>query len=162
MTIGTSTPPNGNPAADAASTAQGGNALGPGRHTSRKSRRLSRRPARLSLSNWSVSTRLVGVFMVASVTGLVFGGLRVSDAISTSDAYGRTAQVALLGEQATNLAQAMEDERDLSAGYAAYGILAADAKNGRKKVAVKIGIGNGTKMEILDGLKPGDKVVLPS
>jgi signal transduction histidine kinase len=128
MTIGTSTPPNGNPAADAASTAQGGNALGPGRHTSRKSRRLSRRPARLSLSNWPVSTRLVGVFMVASVTGLVFGGLRVSDAISTSDAYGRTAQVALLGEQATNLAQAMEDERDLSAGYAAYGILAAAAK----------------------------------
>ncbi|HEV3056708.1 MAG TPA: efflux RND transporter periplasmic adaptor subunit [Vicinamibacterales bacterium] len=41
-------------------------------------------------------------------------------------------------------------------------VVAADAKNGRKKVAVKIGIGNGTKMEILDGLKPGDKVVLPS
>jgi signal transduction histidine kinase len=128
MTVGTSTPPTGSPAADAASAARGGNALGPGRHTGRKSRRLSRRPARLSLSNWPVSTRLVGVFMVASVTGLVFGGLRVSDAISTSDAYGRTAQVALLGEQATNLAQAMENERDLSAGYAAYEILAADAK----------------------------------
>jgi HlyD family secretion protein len=41
-------------------------------------------------------------------------------------------------------------------------VVAADAKNGRKKVAVKIGIGNGTKMEILDGLKPGDKIVLPS
>jgi HlyD family secretion protein len=41
-------------------------------------------------------------------------------------------------------------------------VVAADAKNGRKKVAVKVGIGNGTKMEILDGLKPGDKVVLPS
>jgi signal transduction histidine kinase len=65
--------------------------------------------------------------MVASVTGLVFGGLRVADAISTSDAYGRTAQVALLGEQATILAQAMENERDLYAGYAAYGIVAADA-----------------------------------
>jgi HlyD family secretion protein len=36
------------------------------------------------------------------------------------------------------------------------------AKNGRRKVAVKIGIGNGTKMEILEGLKPGDKVVLPT
>jgi len=65
--------------------------------------------------------------MVASVTGLVFGGLRVADAISTSDAYGRTAQVALLGQQATILAQAMENERDLYAGYAAYGIVAADA-----------------------------------
>ena len=65
--------------------------------------------------------------MVASVTGLVFGGLRVADAISTSDAYGRTAQLAILGEQATVLAQAMENERDLYAGYAAYGLLAADA-----------------------------------
>ena len=75
-----------------------------------------------------MSTRLVGVFIVASVTGLVFGGLRVADAVSTSDAYGRTAQVAVLGKQATSLAQDMEDERDLSAGYAAYGILAADAR----------------------------------
>ena len=37
----------------------------------------------------------------------------------------------------------------------------AASKTGRKKVAVKIGIGNGTKMEILEGLKPGDRVVLP-
>src|SRR5579871_2648560 len=40
------------------------------------------RPARLSLSNWPVSARLVAVFAVASVTGLVFGGLRVSDALT--------------------------------------------------------------------------------
>src|SRR5262249_53811277 len=41
-------------------------------------------------------------------------------------------------------------------------VVDAGAKNGRRKVAVKIGIGNGTKMEILEGLKPGDKVVLPT
>ena len=41
-------------------------------------------------------------------------------------------------------------------------IAAPDAKNGRKKVAVKIGVSNGTKIQILDGLKQGDKVVLPS
>jgi HlyD family secretion protein len=40
-------------------------------------------------------------------------------------------------------------------------VLAPDTKTGRKKVAVKVGIGNGTKMEILEGLKPGDKIVLP-
>ena len=62
-------------------------------------------------------------FVVASVTGLVFGGLRVADAISTSRAYGRTAQLAALAEQATVLAQAMENERDLYAGVAAYGAL---------------------------------------
>ncbi len=41
-------------------------------------------------------------------------------------------------------------------------VLAPDSKTGRRKVAVKVGISNGTKMEILEGLKPGDKIVLPS
>jgi HlyD family secretion protein len=36
------------------------------------------------------------------------------------------------------------------------------AKNGRKKIPVKLGVGNGTKIQILEGLKQGDKVVLPS
>jgi HlyD family secretion protein len=36
------------------------------------------------------------------------------------------------------------------------------AKNGRRKVAVKIGVGNGTKVQVLTGVKAGDKVVLPS
>jgi HlyD family secretion protein len=33
-------------------------------------------------------------------------------------------------------------------------------ENGRRKVAVKVGISNGVKAEVLEGLKPGDKVVL--
>jgi HlyD family secretion protein len=35
-------------------------------------------------------------------------------------------------------------------------------KTGRRKVPVKLGIGNGTKTQVLQGLKAGDKVVLPS
>ncbi|MBL8138690.1 MAG: efflux RND transporter periplasmic adaptor subunit [Acidobacteria bacterium] len=35
------------------------------------------------------------------------------------------------------------------------------AATGRRKVPVKIGIGNGTRAEVLEGLKAGDKVVLP-
>ncbi|HEY2595236.1 MAG TPA: nitrate- and nitrite sensing domain-containing protein, partial [Chloroflexota bacterium] len=85
------------------------------------------RPARLSLSNWPVSARLVAVFAVASVTGLVFGGLRVADAVSAADGYGRTAQLATLGEQSIRLAQALEDERDLTAGVAAYDALQSSA-----------------------------------
>jgi signal transduction histidine kinase len=86
-----------------------------------------RRPARLSLSNWPVSTRLAAVFVVASVTGLVFGGLRIANAASQATAYGRTAQLAALAEQGTALAQALENERDLYAGVAAYSKLAAAA-----------------------------------
>jgi HlyD family secretion protein len=35
-------------------------------------------------------------------------------------------------------------------------------KNGRRKVPIKVGVGNGTKIEVLEGLKAGDKLVLPS
>jgi HlyD family secretion protein len=35
------------------------------------------------------------------------------------------------------------------------------AENGHRKVPVKVGIGNGTRTEIIEGVKAGDKVVLP-
>ncbi len=41
-------------------------------------------------------------------------------------------------------------------------VLAPGSKTGRQKTQVKVGVGNGTKIQILDGLKQGDKVVLPS
>jgi len=41
-------------------------------------------------------------------------------------------------------------------------VVTAGAKSGRKKTAVKLGFGNGTKIQVLDGLKRGDKVILPS
>ena len=40
-------------------------------------------------------------------------------------------------------------------------LVVAGTKGGHRKTAVKIGVGNGTKIEILDGLSPGDKVILP-
>jgi signal transduction histidine kinase len=94
------------------------------------------RPARLSLSNWPVSTRLAAVFIVASVTGLVFGGLRIANAASEANAYSRTAQLATLAGQATALAQAMENERDLYAGFAAHSKLAAAAAANKAGPAV--------------------------
>ena len=36
------------------------------------------------------------------------------------------------------------------------------ADEGRRKVAIKTGVGNGTRTQVLDGLKAGDKVILPS
>ncbi|MGH9346828.1 MAG: efflux RND transporter periplasmic adaptor subunit [Vicinamibacterales bacterium] len=35
------------------------------------------------------------------------------------------------------------------------------AKNGRRRVPVKVGIGNGTRLQVVTGVQPGDKVVLP-
>jgi HlyD family secretion protein len=41
-------------------------------------------------------------------------------------------------------------------------VVAPAEKTGRKKRPIKVGVGNGTKIEVLDGLKAGDKLVLPS
>ncbi|PYQ81616.1 MAG: efflux RND transporter periplasmic adaptor subunit, partial [Acidobacteria bacterium] len=41
-------------------------------------------------------------------------------------------------------------------------VVSPGAKSGRKKVQVKVGVGNGTKIEVLDGLKAGDKVIVTS
>src|ERR1700722_10243197 len=88
------------------------------------------RPERLrrsSLSNWSVSTRLVALFVMASVLGLVFGGLRIADAVGTASDYSRTVQLADVARQITALAQAMEDERDHTIGVQALTLLDGDA-----------------------------------
>ncbi len=41
-------------------------------------------------------------------------------------------------------------------------VVAPGTKTGRKKMAVKLGVGNGTKIQILEGVKQGDRVILPS
>ena len=37
----------------------------------------------------------------------------------------------------------------------------AGARNGRRRVPVKVGVGNGTRIQVVSGLEAGDKVVLP-
>ncbi|HXE79814.1 MAG TPA: efflux RND transporter periplasmic adaptor subunit [Vicinamibacterales bacterium] len=41
-------------------------------------------------------------------------------------------------------------------------LLDPSAKNGRRVVTIKTGIGNGTKTQVLSGLKKGDRLILPS
>jgi len=38
----------------------------------------------------------------------------------------------------------------------------ASSRTGRRRVPVQVGIGNGTKMQVVRGVNPGDKVVLPN
>ena len=45
---------------------------------------------------------------------------------------------------------------------ASVNLIAPGTKTGRKKIPIKVGVGNGTKIEVLEGLKAGDKLVLPS
>jgi signal transduction histidine kinase len=72
-----------------------------------------------SLGNWPVSWRLSTVIVLAVALGVAFGGLRITVATETAVVFARTTQLAVLGEEVTTLAQAMEDERDLTAAMCA-------------------------------------------
>ena len=41
-------------------------------------------------------------------------------------------------------------------------LIDASSRTGRRKVVLKLGVGNGTKIQVLEGLKAGDKVILPT
>ena len=45
---------------------------------------------------------------------------------------------------------------------ASVDLLDAASRTGRKRVPVQVGVGNGTRMQIVRGVNPGDKVVLPN
>jgi len=69
-----------------------------------------------SLRNWPVSWRLIAVIVLALGMGLVFGGLRVADAVGSASQFSRVSQLADLGQQVTGLVQALENERDETSG----------------------------------------------
>ena len=73
-------------------------------------------PGALNLRNWPVSTRLIAVIVLALLMGLVFGGLRVASAADSAAEFGQVSQLAALGQQVTGLVQALENERDETAG----------------------------------------------
>ena len=73
-----------------------------------------------------------------------------------------TANAEILLEQFPNsllvpdAAVTFDDKRNASVN-----VLDAAAPGGRRKADVKVGVGNGTRIQILQGLKAGDRVVLP-
>jgi HlyD family secretion protein len=48
-----------------------------------------------------------------------------------------------------------------NARNASVDVVDPGARSGRRRVPVKVGVGNGTRIQVLSGLEPGDKVVLP-
>ncbi|MFJ6213141.1 nitrate- and nitrite sensing domain-containing protein [Streptomyces sp. NPDC092296] len=60
-------------------------------------------------------TRLVAILLIPVVIGLVFGGLRVNGSIDSWQSANRAEKTARLAAAATGLADALEQERDLSA-----------------------------------------------
>src|SRR5215470_3096115 len=79
----------------------------------------------LAPRNWPVASRLLILVAIPTALGLALAGVRVTDAMRSADAYGQIGRLAVLGQQVTGLAQAMEDERADTAAFIADGRPAA-------------------------------------
>ena len=63
--------------------------------------------------------RVLALVLVPTVAALTLGTLRVSAAATTAATASRTAQLGAVGSAVTTLSEAVQDERDLTAGYIA-------------------------------------------
>jgi signal transduction histidine kinase len=63
--------------------------------------------------------RVLALVLVPTVAALTLGAFRVQAASDTAATASRTAQLGALGSAITTLAESVEDERDLTAGYIA-------------------------------------------
>ncbi|WP_329567855.1 nitrate- and nitrite sensing domain-containing protein [Kitasatospora sp. NBC_01266] len=81
---------------------------------------LTRRRAtgfgRLRMRNWRIRTRLIALLLLPVVVALVFGGLRIQSATQSSQQLAQMSNLSDLAVKATALADALQTERDVSAG----------------------------------------------
>ncbi|MFE9429334.1 nitrate- and nitrite sensing domain-containing protein [Kitasatospora sp. NPDC006697] len=68
----------------------------------------------LAFRNWRVPTRLVAILLIPVIIGLVFGGMRVNTSFSSYLRAAHEEKAAELARSATGLADALENERDLT------------------------------------------------
>jgi signal transduction histidine kinase len=84
-----------------------------------RSRRQGSGQSRFALANWRVRWRLTAVIAVPTLIAAALGAFLIYGDANTWVAAGRTQHLAQLNASVVKLTQALEDERDLSAGYAA-------------------------------------------
>ena len=82
---------------------------------------LSRLLPEVAIRKWRVARRLIILAAIPTVLGLALTGLRVSDEMRSAQAYDQVSALAVLGQQVTGLAQAMEDERAETAAFITAG-----------------------------------------
>ncbi|GAA3157587.1 hypothetical protein GCM10017687_89610 [Streptomyces echinatus] len=105
----TTATPSGSPT-PAAKSAQG--STGPG--------------SRLALRNWRISTRLVSLLALPVVAATSLGALRIDQNMDDIQQLDNMKLLTDMTKQATELAAALQEERDQSAGPLAHGLKATD------------------------------------
>ncbi|MFI9719503.1 nitrate- and nitrite sensing domain-containing protein [Streptomyces sp. NPDC052396] len=71
---------------------------------------------RIALRNWRISTRLVSLLALPVVAATTLGGLRIQDSLTNVDQLDHMKLLTELTGKATDLADALQEERDRSAG----------------------------------------------
>ncbi|WP_128380904.1 nitrate- and nitrite sensing domain-containing protein [Streptomyces cavernae] len=91
--------------------------------------------SRVALRNWRISTRLVSLLALPVVAATSLGALRINQSMDDIQQLDNMKLLTDMTKQATNLAAALQDERDQSAGPLSHGASAADyeVKNVREK-----------------------------
>ncbi|MDJ1132501.1 nitrate- and nitrite sensing domain-containing protein [Streptomyces iconiensis] len=72
--------------------------------------------SRMALRNWRISTRLVSLLALPVIAATTLGGMRISTSLSNVDQLDNMKLLTEMTEQATELAAALQEERDRSAG----------------------------------------------
>ncbi|WP_432247755.1 nitrate- and nitrite sensing domain-containing protein [Streptomyces sanyensis] len=84
--------------------------------------------SRIALRNWRISTRLVSLLTLPVVAATTLGGLRIQESMDDMRQLDHMQLLTEMTRAATDLAQALQSERDLSAGPLSNGSSAADFK----------------------------------
>jgi hypothetical protein len=76
---------------------------------------------RFSLRDWRVRSRLLLLIAVPVLVAVVFGGVAVVSSLRTAQSYQQVQRLAVLAGDATNLAQALQTEREDTVTFIAMG-----------------------------------------
>ena len=76
--------------------------------------------SRIALRNWRISTRLVSLLALPVVAATSLGALRINDSMDDIQQLDNMKLLTEMTKQATELAAALQDERDQSAGPLAH------------------------------------------
>ncbi|MEE1756994.1 sensor histidine kinase [Streptomyces sp. SP18CS02] len=83
--------------------------------------------SRIALRNWRISTRLVSLLALPVVAATTLGGIRINESMNAMEQLDHMQLLTKLTKEATNLAQALQEERDQTAGPLANGASASDS-----------------------------------
>ncbi|MFJ8860747.1 nitrate- and nitrite sensing domain-containing protein [Streptomyces sp. NPDC102451] len=84
--------------------------------------------SRIALRNWRISTRLVSLLALPVVAATTLGGLRINESMNDMDQLEHMQLLTKMTKKATALANALQEERDKSAGPLSNGVKATDYK----------------------------------